>query len=110
MPYWKYIFNILLTKIGNTILGTNLSEFHSGFRAYHKKIFELINIERNSNNFVFDTQMIIQLKDKNIDIKEIPITTRYFPEASQIGLIPSIRYGFGILFNLFLYKTGIRKY
>ncbi|MBX4205132.1 MAG: glycosyltransferase family 2 protein [Candidatus Doudnabacteria bacterium] len=110
MPRWKFVFNIILTKFGNILLGTELSEFHSGFRAYHRKVFEVTDIRRNSDNFVFDTQMIIQLKDKNIKIKEIPITTRYFPEASQIGLIPSIRYGCGILYHVFLYKTGLTKY
>jgi glycosyltransferase involved in cell wall biosynthesis len=110
MPYWKFFFNIVLTKIGNAILGTSLSEFHSGFRAYHKKVFELVDIGKNSDNFVFDTQMIIQLTDRHIEIKEIPISTRYFPEASQIGLVPSIRYGVSILYNLFLYKTKLRKF
>lgn len=110
MPLWKYFFNIVLTKIGNAFLGTRLSEFHSGFRAYAADVFDRIDINKNSNNFVFDTQVIIQLAKQGIAIKEIPITTRYFPEASQIGVIPSIRYGFGILYNLLLYKTGLRKY
>lgn len=104
MPKWKFIFNIILTLIGNFFLGTELTEFHSGFRAYGKEVFRRIDIEKFSDNFVFDTQIIIQLADKHIAIKEIPITTRYFKEASQIGLWPSIIYGFGILYNIFLYK------
>lgn len=110
MPQWKFFFNILLTKIANLFLGTSFTELHSGFRAYDKKVFELIDIEKNSDNFVFDTQIIIQLAAQKIKIKEIPISTRYFPEASQIGLRSSINYGLGILYNIFLYKTGLRKF
>jgi hypothetical protein len=110
MPKWKFYANIILTKIGNLFLGTKLTEFHSGFRAYHKSIFEQIDISKNSNDFVFDTQIIIQLVSKGITLKEIPISTRYFPEASQIKLWPSIRYGISILYNLFLFKTGLRKF
>ncbi|KKU49293.1 hypothetical protein A3H10_01755 [Candidatus Uhrbacteria bacterium RIFCSPLOWO2_12_FULL_46_10] len=110
MPRWKFFFNIVLTKIGNFFLGTNLTEFHSGFRAYDRRVFEQIDIEMNSDDFVFDTQIIIQLAARGIKIKEIPITTRYFPESSQIGLWPSIKYGSEILYNIFLYKTGLRKF
>ena len=110
MPRWKFFFNIVLTKIGNFFLGTNLTEFHSGFRAYDRRVFEQIDIELNSDDFVFDTQIIIQLASRGIAIKEIPITTRYFSEASQIGLWPSIKYGSEILYNIFLYKTGWRKF
>ncbi|MDO8593059.1 MAG: glycosyltransferase family 2 protein [bacterium] len=110
MPKWKFIFNIILTRIGNFFLGTALTEFHSGFRAYGKEVFKQIDIERNSDNFVFDTQIIVQLTDKKIAIKEIPITTRYFKEASQIGLGPSIVYGLGILYNIFLYKLKLKKF
>lgn len=110
MPKWKFVFNILLTQIGNALLGINLSEFHSGFRAYHKQVFELVDLDKNSNNFVFDTQMIIQMAKHRIRTKEIPISTRYFPEASQIGVWPSIRYGCEVLLNLVSYKLGINKY
>ena len=110
MPKWKYFFNIWLTKIGNFVLGTDLTEFHSGFRAYDTGVFEEFDIEKNSDNFIFDTQIIIQLAARRIPIREIPISTRYFKEASQIRLWPSIQYGCGILWNLFLYKTGLRRY
>ena len=110
MPRWKYMFNILLTQIGNRVLGTHLTELHSGFRAYDRRVFDAISIDRNSDNFIFDTQIIIQLVQEGIAIKEIPIATRYFPEASQIRLKACIRYGCGILYNLFLYKAGLRKY
>jgi glycosyltransferase involved in cell wall biosynthesis len=110
MPRWKYFFNILLTKTGNLVLGTRLTEFHSGFRAYDCSLFREMDIEENSDNFVFDTQIIIQLVARNVPIKEVPISTRYFKEASQISLARSIRYGLGILYNLFLYKTGLKKF
>ena len=110
MPYWKYWANIFLTKICNLILGTNFTEFHSGFRAYKTKVFKEIDINKNSDDFVFDTQIIIQLIDKKILIKEIAISTRYFPEASQISLLPSIKYGLSIIFSLILYVTGLKKY
>jgi len=110
MPWWKYVANIALTKIGNLSLGTELSEFHSGLRAYDMAVFDEIDIERNSDNFVFDTQIIIQMADKKMKFGEVPIKTRYFKDASMIGLGPSVRYGLGILNNLFLYRTGLRKF
>lgn len=110
MPKWKYFVNILLTKIGNLVLGTNLTELHSGFRAYRMDVFRQIGIENNSDDFVFDTQIIIQLVAHHIPIREIPITTRYFKESSQVGLLQGIPYGLGILWSLFLYKTGLRRF
>jgi glycosyltransferase involved in cell wall biosynthesis len=107
MPRWKFIANITLTKFANLMLGTNLTEYHSGFRAYDTKIFELIDIDKNSDNFVFDTHIIIQLADKKIKIAEVSIETRYFKEASQIGFWRSVRYGLGILKSITAYKLGI---
>jgi glycosyltransferase involved in cell wall biosynthesis len=110
MPPWKFFFNILLTALGNIVLGIRLTEFHSGFRAYDTSLFRTFDIEKNSDNFVFDTEIIIQLASRRIPIKEIPITTKYFPEASQIRFLPSVRYGLGIMRCLFLYATGRRAY
>jgi glycosyltransferase involved in cell wall biosynthesis len=110
MPWWKFIANIALTNVANFTLDTALTEFHSGFRAYDVRVFDEFDIERNSDDFVFDTQIIIQMADREKRIKEIPITTRYFPEASQISLRRSIEYGCGILKHLFLYRTGLRRY
>ena len=76
MPLWKYLANIALTTIGNLILGYNLSEYHSGFRAYSREALEHLALELNSNNFVFDTEIIAQLKSCKLKIGEIPITTR----------------------------------
>lgn len=110
MPLWKFVANIGLTKLGNLFLGTRLTEFHSGFRAYDRRVFDLIDIERNSNDFVFDTQIIIQLVDKKIGIKEIPISTRYFDEASQISFKRSVIYGWGVLSNVVCYRLGIKRF
>ncbi len=96
MPYWKFIANIALTILENGILGLKLTEYHSGFRAYSRKALEL-PIELNSNNFVFDTEIIVQLKLAKMRISEIPISTRYFPEASMIGFWRSVQYGVSIL-------------
>lgn len=110
MPLWKFLANIALTNIGNLALGTKLTEFHSGFRAYDLRALADIDIEANSDDFVFDTQIIIQLANAGKTFTEIPIHTKYFDEASQIGFIPSCKYGLGILHNLLLYRTGLRKF
>ena len=96
MPYWKFLANIFLTWLENLVLGMNLTEYHSGFRAYSKKVLQL-PLELNSNDFVFDTEIIVQMKIAGMKIKEIPITTRYFSEASMIGFWRSLKYGIGIL-------------
>lgn len=103
MPRWKFLANIFLTKIENFVLGLNLTEYHSGFRAYTRKVLEILPLEKNSNDFVFDTQIIIQMKVNGFKIKEIPIKTRYFPEASMVGIKKSLKYGFSILLTLLHY-------
>lgn len=112
MPYWKFIANIFLTWLENLVLGMDLTEYHSGFRAYSKKALEL-PLELNSNDFVFDTEIIVQMKTAGMEIKEIPITTRYFAEASMIGFWRSVKYGLGILNVLrkyILYSAGLKNY
>lgn len=103
MPWWKFWANIFLTKIENLILGLKLTEYHSGFRAYSKKVLETLPLEKNSDDFVFDTEIIIQLKVNNFKIREIPIITRYFPEASMVGLVRSLKYGVSIILVLIEY-------
>ncbi|MDP3999630.1 MAG: glycosyltransferase family 2 protein [bacterium] len=112
MPYWKFIANIFLTRLENLVLKMNLTEYHSGFRAYSRKVLEL-PLGLNSNDFVFDTEIIAQMKVANMKIKEIPITTRYFAEASMIGFGRSLKYGLGILNVLaryILHRSGIKNY
>ena len=113
MPGWKYIANIFLTKLENLILGLRLTEYHSGFRAYSRKALETVNFIDNSDDFVFDTEIIIQLRIKKLRIQEVPISTRYFKGASMISLKRSTIYGLSIIKNLgqyILFRLGIKKY
>jgi glycosyltransferase involved in cell wall biosynthesis len=107
MPKWKYLGNILLTAIENATFLIYLTEYHSGFRAYTRRYLESVNLEANSDGFVFDTEIIAQGMAKGFRIREIPIETRYFDEASQIPFGPSVRYGFAILKTMLLYKLHI---
>ena len=104
MPKWKYFANLFLTMIENATFYVFLSEYHSGFRAYSKRYLESVNFDANSDNFVFDTEIIAQGVAKGMVIREVPIKTRYFPEASQIGFWRSVRYGLEILKTMFFYK------
>lgn len=104
MPKWKYLANIFLTAVANVTFYTFLSEYHSGLRAYSRRYLESVDLESNSDNFVFDTEIIAQGVWKNLCIREIPIQTRYFPEASQIGFRRSVHYGFSVLWVLLKYK------
>ncbi len=113
MPLWKFAANIALTKIENAALGLHLSEYHSGFRAYNRAVLERLPLELNSDDFVFDTEIIVQMKIAGMNIKEIPITTRYFPEASMIGFMRSCAYGLGIikvLSRYALFRAHIKNY
>jgi glycosyltransferase involved in cell wall biosynthesis len=104
MPKWKYLANIFLTAVANATFYVFLSEYHSGLRAYSRRYLERVNLERNSDDFVFDTEIIAQGVFGGLRIQEIPIQTRYFPEASQIGFRRSVRYGFAVLSVLVRYK------
>ena len=107
MPKWKYLGNIFLTAVENATFLIYLTEYHSGFRAYSRRYLESVNLEANSDGFVFDTQIIAQAMAKGLTIREIPIETRYFDEASQIAFGPSVRYGFAILKTMLLYKMHV---
>lgn len=100
MPWWKYDANIFLTSFANIVFRRYLSEIHSGFRAYSRKYLETVCFEHNSDSFIFDTQIIAQGMANDLFFEEVPIVTRYFPEASSINLGRSIQYGFGILWTL----------
>jgi len=104
MPKWKYLGNILLTAIENATFLIYLTEYHSGFRAYTRRYLETVEFEANSDGFVFDTEIIAQGMAKRLTIREIPIETRYFDEASQIAFGPSVRYGLEILKTMGQYK------
>jgi glycosyltransferase involved in cell wall biosynthesis len=103
MPRWKYIANIFLTALANIVFGRYLTEIHSGFRAYSRKYLKSIRFEENSDDFVFDTEIICQGMLHNMFIHEVPIDTRYFSEASSINFRRSVVYGFNILWTLVRY-------
>ncbi|OIO37489.1 MAG: glycosyl transferase family 2 [Candidatus Omnitrophica bacterium CG1_02_46_14] len=112
MPVWKHNANILLTAFENVILGTYLTEYHSGFRAYSTRLLKRINFRANSNGFIFDTEIIVQALANRFKIEEVPIRTRYFEEASSIRLWPSIIYGLGIIrvmMSYLLHANGILR-
>lgn len=106
MPKWKYLANVFLTAAANATFYVFLSEYHSGLRAYSRRYLESVDLESNSDDFVFDTQIIAQGLRKGMRIREIPIQTRYFPESSQIGFFRSVRYGFAVLRVLLQYKLA----
>ncbi|MCS6976284.1 MAG: glycosyltransferase family 2 protein [Gemmatales bacterium] len=103
MPVYKYIANRFLTFVENVALGQNLGDFHSGFRVYRRAVLETIPFERNSDDFVFDTQFLAQAVHFGFRLGDIPMPVRYFPEASSINFRRSVRYGFGTLGTMGLY-------
>ena len=97
MPKWKYLANIFLTAVENATFYLYLTEYHSGLRAYSRRYLESVNLEAFSDGFVFDTEIIAAGIWKKMRIREVPIVTRYFDEASQIDFWNSCVYGFSIL-------------
>jgi glycosyltransferase involved in cell wall biosynthesis len=97
MPLYKYIANRLLTAFQNVFLGVKLSEYHTGFRAFSRKLLETLPLLENSDDFVFDNQMIAQAVMFGFPIGEISCPTKYFKEASSINFRRSVKYGFGVL-------------
>ena len=100
MPAWKYLSNRLLTITENVVLGQNLGDFHSGFRVYVREVLETIPWERNSDDFVFDSQFLAQVAWFGFRLGDAPVPCRYFEEASSINFPRSVRYGFGTLGTL----------
>ena len=112
MPVYKYIANRLLTSFQNILLGSKLSEFHTGYRAFSSRVLRDLPLEVNSDDFVFDNEMLAQILFFNFSIGEISCPTRYFEDASSINLRRSIKYGLGVIstsVRYFLAKIGIRK-
>jgi len=97
MPFYKYVANRLLTAFQNLFLGVKLSEYHTGFRAFSRQLLETLPLLENSDDFVFDNQMIAQAVAFNFKIGEISCPTKYFDEASSINFKRSVKYGFGVL-------------
>lgn len=112
MPMYKFISNRFLTTTQNLVLGTELSEFHTGYRAYSRRFLERVPFLRNSLSFVFDAEILCQAVFFNFRIAEIGVETRYFPEASSINFWNSVKYGLGVLNSLVRYtlaKTGVKS-
>ena len=103
MPWWKFVANVLLTAAANLVFKRYLTETHSGFRAYSRRYLETVRLEENCNDFVFDTEIIAQGMGCNLTFREVPIVTRYFPDASSINFGRSVVYGFSVLWVLFKY-------
>jgi glycosyltransferase involved in cell wall biosynthesis len=97
MPIWKYIANRLLTLSQNILITAKLSEYHTGYRAFSRELLECLPLEVNSDDFVFDNQMLSQILWFDYKIAEVSCPTKYFAEASSINLLRSIQYGFGCL-------------
>ena len=97
MPLWKYVSNRLLTLAENVLTGAKLSEYHTGYRAYSRQLLERLPLERNSDDFVFDNQVLAQIIALGCAIGEVTCPARYMPEASSINFGRSVRYGFGCL-------------
>ena len=112
MPLYKYICNRALTAAENFALGQNLGDFHSGFRVYRRAVLEKIAYESNSDDFVFDTQFLVQAVHHGFRLGDIPVPVRYFDEASSINFRRSLKYGFGTLGALgryWLNRLGLRR-
>ncbi len=112
MPLYKYIANRFLTLTQNILMNQKLSEYHTGYRAFSKEVLSSINYHHNSDDFVFDNQMIAQICFKGFEIAEVTCPTKYFEEASSINFRRSSIYGLGVLsvsFGYFLEKLGIGK-
>jgi glycosyltransferase involved in cell wall biosynthesis len=97
MPFWKYIANRWLTLAENILLGAKLSEYHTGYRGFSRELLEKIHLSDNSDDFVFDNQMLAQILWHGFTIAEVSCPTKYFPEASSINFRRSMKYGFGCL-------------
>jgi len=97
MPVWKYVANRFLTAAENLLLGAKLSEYHTGYRAFSREILETLDLSKNSDDFVFDNQMLAQILWHGFTIGEVSCPTKYFKEASSINFRRSVKYGFGCL-------------
>jgi len=97
MPLWRYVANRFLTLAGNILLGTKVSEFHTGYRAYSRQLLEALPLDANSDDFVFDNQVLAETAWLGYPIGEVSCPTRYAPDASSINFARSVKYGFGCL-------------
>jgi glycosyltransferase involved in cell wall biosynthesis len=106
MPLYKYISNRFLTMTQNLLMGAKLSEYHTGYRAFTRKVLEKVPVEHNSDDFVFDNQMLAQIHYLGFNIAEVTCPAKYFEEASSINFRRSMRYGFGCLWTAVLFRLA----
>jgi glycosyltransferase involved in cell wall biosynthesis len=112
MPWWKYVANRALTHLENAVFGLHLSEYHTGYRAYSRRALEGVNFPMDSDGFVFDQEIVAQLVSAGFRIAEVPVPTRYFPEASSASFWQSSVYGLSILrvlVRFWLHKHGLKR-
>ncbi len=112
MPWWKYAANRFLTALENRVFGLRLSEYHTGYRAFRRRVLESVNLEMNSDGFIFDQEILAQIVELKMRITEVPVPTRYFPAASSASFIQSSVYGLSILWLLARYlahRHGIAR-
>jgi len=113
MPFYKYLANRLLTAIQNLLVGAKLSEYHTGFRAFSRRVLTTLPLRENSDDFVFDNEMLAQAIFFGFRVGEVSCPTRYFPEASSINFPRSVRYGLGVLITtakFVLEKLGLARF
>jgi len=106
MPVWKYLSNRFLTFVENILLGAKLSEYHTGYRAFSRELLQKLPLKVNSDDFVFDNQMLAQIIWLGYTVAEISCPTKYFTEASSINLQRSIKYGFGCLHTALTFRLA----
>jgi glycosyltransferase involved in cell wall biosynthesis len=112
MPWWKYVANRFLTGLENLVFGLRLSEYHTGYRAFARRVLEAVNFRMNSDGFVFDQEIISQAVAGGFRIGEIAVPVRYFPEASSAGFLASCAYGLRILWvvtRYALHRSGLKR-
>jgi glycosyltransferase involved in cell wall biosynthesis len=110
MPVWKYVANRALTLFQNILMGAKLSEYHTGYRGFSRELLEKIPLDRNSDDFVFDNQMLAQILWLGYLIAEVSCPTRYFSESSSINFRRSVQYGFGCLETAIKYRVARMKF
>lgn len=106
MPLYKYVSNRFLTLVQNILISQKLSEYHTGYRAYSREVLEAVPFQKNSDDFVFDNEMLVQIHAYGFRIGEVSCPTAYFPEASSINFSRSVKYGVGVLSTSLTYRLG----
>ena len=112
MPWWKYYSNRFLTRLENLAFGLHLSEYHTGYRAFRREVLESVNLQMNSDKFIFDQEILAQIVSLKMRITEVPVPTRYFALASSATFWQSSRYGLSILWLLArygLHRAGLMR-